>query len=222
MAKTKGRYIVPKAEQKDFDLMIQRANRRIQSAFKYIQQEELKSENAVRALVGDYNNSATWNTEKTVFSRSKRFSSERDYQQYKRHVEQWGGKENARSVDSIKQGYYKSIIKALTTVAIDNGAGDIMTKNGRLPGNIAKKVKNMTLEQMVNFFDHGDPSDEIEKNAFDSKDFIGVDRTEFVDITEGYINRLIELFPAKEKSISTPKRKRKGPPPKKRKRKAKK
>jgi len=208
MAKNSG-YIVPKAEQHEFDLMIQRANRRIKRTFEFIQQEDIKSDATIRALVGDYGSKSSWAGEKVVFSRSKKFASQKDYERFRRHVEQWGGDDYSRSAENVKQGYYKSIIRALTTVAIDNGAGEILTKNGRLPSNLAKKIKGLSLEQMSNFFDHADPTDEIERNSFRSDEFIGVDRTEYVDIVTGYINRLEELFPSNSTISQAPKPKAK-------------
>lgn len=205
-------YRVPADQQAEFNLMIQRANRRIKSSLKFIQSEDIKSENARRALLGDYASPSAWHTEKTPFSRSKIFASEKEYKQFTRHVEQWGGHDFKRSAETIKEGYYKSIISALTTVAIDNGGGGILDKRGRLPTKITKALRGLSLEQISNFFDHADPTEDIEYYGFSSDEYYGVDRDEFIDITMGKINALKELFPYdqdKEKTIVKKKTKKK-------------
>lgn len=202
------KFTVPKAEQKEFNLLIQRANRRIQSSLKYIQKEDLSSDNAQRALMGRYTDKAEWHTEKTVFSRSKVFDSEQDYKQFLRHVSQWGGEENERSPEKVKEGYYKAIIQALTTTAIDNDG--VLTKSGRLPANLAKQIREMSLEQLSNWFDGGDPSEDIESLRWGSDDYIGADRGEFVDITKAHINRLKEIYPSKQTATKTPTKRKRG------------
>lgn len=203
MAKTSKGYTIPAEDRKDFDLLVQRANRRIKASLKYIQKEDIKSESAQRALVSDYHDQSTWHTSKTVFSRSKTFASEKAYRSYLRHVEQWGGASFDRSVDKVKEGYQKSIIQALTTTAIDNGNG-VLTPSGRLPGNIAKQIKELSLEQLTNFFEHSDPTESIEYQGWASDMYLGVDRGEFVDITTSHLNALKQIFPSKSK----PKKKR--------------
>lgn len=217
-----NRFVVPKEQQADFNLLIQRANRQIKSNLKYIQQEDIRSESAKRALLGDYVDQGSWHTEKTPFSRSKVFSSAKAYAQYVRHVQKWGGDygkiktDERHTPEEIKAGYYKSIVKALTTVAIDNGAGGILTKQGRLPAQITKALRGLSLEQISNFFEHADPSEEIEYYGFSSYDYLGVDKDEFIDITMGKINKLKQLFPANS-NTSKPKNKVKSVKRKKRK-----
>lgn len=205
-----NKFTVPSADRKEFDLMVQRANRRIQASLKYIQKEGITSDNAQRALVSDYGDINTWHTSKTVFSRSKTFASEKAYRQFVRHVEQWGGKEYDRSVERVKEGYYKAIVQALTTTAIDNGNG-VLTAKGKLPGNLAKKIRELSLEQMANFFEHSDPTEDIEYQGWASDDYIGVDRGEFVDITTSHLNALKQLFPDKspKKTTAKPKKRKK-------------
>lgn len=202
-----NKFTVPSADRKEFDLMVQRANRRIQASLRYIQQNGIESDNAQRALVGDYADINAWHTSKTVFSRSKTFASEKAYRQYVRHVEQWGGKNFERSVESVKEGYYKAIIQALTTTAIDNGNG-VLTAKGTLPGGLAKKIRELSLEQMANFFEHSDPTEDIEYQGFRSDEYIGVDRGEFVDITTARLNALSNIFPNKAPAKPTPKKKK--------------
>lgn len=207
MAKNE-RYVIPVEDRKDFDLLVQRANRRIKASLKYIQKEDIKSESAQRALVSDYYNQSAWYTSKTVFSRSKTFANEKAYRSFIRHVEQWGGTSFDRSVTKVKEAYQKSIIRALTTTAIDNGNG-VLTPSGRLPGGIAKQIKELSLEQLTNFFDHSDPTESIEYQGWASDMYLGVDSGEFVDITTAHLNALRTLFPAKPKKATARKRKRK-------------
>lgn len=195
MARNDSKFIVPLADQKEFDRMVQRANRRIQANLKFIQEENISSPAAQRALAHDYIDVGAWHTSKTVFSRSKIFDSENDYKAFIRHVKQWGDKRKYdRSVDAIKEGYVKAAVRALTTVAIDNGNG-ILLKNGRLPGNLVNKIRGLSLEQLSNWFAHGDPGEEVETQGWKSDLYIGVDRGEFVDITLNHINNLKQLYP---------------------------
>lgn len=203
----KSKFIVPEGDRKEFDLLVQRANRRIQSSLRYIQKQEIESEGAQRALMGRYVAQSEWHTTKTVFSRSKTFASESDYKQFLRHITQWGGAENERSPEKVKESYYKAIIQALNTTALDNDG--ILTKSGKLPGNLAKEIKEMSLDQLANWFSGGDPTEDIENMRWGSDDYIGVDRGEFVDITRAHINRLKETYPAKATARKAP-TKRKG------------
>ena len=191
MAKT-SKFIVPEKERREFDRMIQRANRRIKSNLRYIAQETIESESAQRALLGDYIDRSTWNTEKTVFSRSKVFDNEKAYNAYKRHVAQWGDVKPSRTVDKVKEGYEKAIIKSLTTAAIDN---NIPLENGRLPGDIRNKVRNLSLEQMTHFFENSDPVDDLEYLPYSEVDFNGVDTAGYIDNVDTIINSLQQIYP---------------------------
>ena len=204
-------FIVPADQQKEFNLLIQRANRRIKANLKYIQKEDIRSDTAIRALLGDYADQSTWHTEKTVFSRGKVFSSEKAYNQYVRHVMKWGDPDESRTVDNVKKGYYKAIINALTVTAIDNGGGGILTKKGNLPAGIAKEVQDLTLEQMTHFFGEADPADDLEYLPYSGEDYVGVDRQMFVDITKAKLNALRKIYPdrnPKPKKKVTKKRKK--------------
>lgn len=203
-----NKFIVPANEQKEFDRMVQRANRRIKASLKYIQQEDIKDRNTQRALVGDYADASNWATEKTIFSRSKGFESKKAYEQYKRHVLQWGDSKNHRSVDVVKEGYYKSIIKSLNTLAMESGA-PVLYKNGRLPVEITRAVKGMTLEQMTHYFDEGDASDDLDYLYYKWEDFAGVSsREDFVSVALSHINTVKQVYPSKgSEPIKTPAKK---------------
>lgn len=205
-----AKFKVPKEERQEFDLLVQRANRRVLANLKQVAKDKITSDTAIRSLLGDYADSSEWLTKRTPFSRSKTFESEKAYKQYIRHISQWGGDDFIRSEEAIKQRYYKNIIQALTTTAIDNGNG-VLTKTGRLPGNLAKKIRELSLEQLTNFFDHADPTESIETQGFGSENYLGVDRKEFVDITEAHISALKQIFPdnsTKPKSSKTKKKRK--------------
>ena len=207
--KKNDKFIVPKKDRKNFDRLVQRANRRIQRNLKYIAEEGIESKTAQRALLSDYAERSNWATEKTVFSRSKTFESEKDYKQFLRHVKQWGAKTYDREPEKLKKGYYKAIINALTTTAIDNGGGGILTKSGRLPANLAKQVKEMSLEQMTHFFAEADPAEDLEYMPYSGEDYIGVDRQQFIDITESKLNTLKKIYPSKSTATISAKRRKK-------------
>lgn len=199
-----SKFVVPKSDQREFDRVVQRANRRIQANLRYIQEEGIESSNAKRALLGDYVDSSTWAGAKSAFSRSKTFESKKAYQQFMRHVNQWGAEGTyERSAGELKQGYVKAIVKAITTTALDNGGGGILTEDGKLPADIVKDIESMTLEQLTHFFDEADPTEDIERAGFDSLHYIGVDRDTFVDITKSKLSHLKQVYPDKSKPKKT-------------------
>lgn len=189
---SKSKYVVPASDRREFDRMVQRANRRINANLKYIQQEDIQSEFARRALMSDYADRSNWNTPKTVFSRSIKFNSKKEYEQYKRHVMQWGDEKAERTVEGLKAGYEKEIIKSLTTAAIDN---NIPLNNGRLPGNIRQKIKGLSLEQMTHFFHNDEPVADMEYLAYSEVDFNGVDEQGFIDNVNTIVSSLQQIFP---------------------------
>lgn len=208
MAKN-DKFIVPFEERKEFDLLVQRANRRIQANLKYIQQEGVKRGSALRqALLHDYASKKNWATKNTVFSRSKSFASQKDYEQFKRHVSNWGSKDSpTHTVKAVHEGYYKNIIKALTTTAQEHSDGTpIFTEEGNLPGGIAERIKNLTPEQIVNWFEIADPSEDIEHASWSYEEFLeGVNQEKFVDIVLTRLNYLEQIIPrqkAKSKAKS--------------------
>lgn len=208
MTKNKG-FVIPRDNWKEFDRLVQRANRKILSNMAYIQKEEIKSDVTKRALLSDYADRSAWHTQKITFSRSKRFTNEKEYEQTVRQLEKWGNPNSGdyKDPESLKAGYYKSIIRALTTTAIENGG--ILDEKGNLPRNIKRRIKNLSLEQMANFFDHGDPSEHFEKQGFSSDDFLGVDEDEFIETLDGTLNKLRKLYPKKRKPRKDKGKKRK-------------
>lgn len=201
MARNKDIFRVPESERKEYRQLVQRANRRIKASFKYIQNErEITDMKVLRAIYGDYAYGST------PYSRSIKFNSEKDYIAYKRHLEKWGGdipknvKNKARyqsekKIKETRDGYYQAIINSLTILAIDTGNLD---ENGQLPADIADRVKRLSTEQLVHFFDD-DPSERIEGARWGSDDYEGADMEQFVDVTLGHLKALRKIYPTKKK-----------------------
>lgn len=194
MARSEG-FRVPASQRRAYDALVRRANRQIQANLQYIQQEEIISDSTKRALLHDYADATAWNSPKAAISRSITFTDEKAFKAKVRFLEQFGGDDRTRTVESLKEGYKQAIIQGLTTVAIDNGG--ILTKQGRLPANLAKKIDELSLEQLQNWFAHADPTEQIEVNGWTSEEYIGADREEFIAITENHINALKQLYPTK-------------------------
>lgn len=192
-----NKFVVPEHERHDFNLLVQRANRRLKANLKFMQKEEITDFNTQHALLGIYANPEEWATQKNAFSRSTKFASKQMYEAYKKHLSKWGGEgpDYEKSIENIKEGYYKAIIQSLTVTALDNG-DSILTSRGKLPGNLAKKIKGLSLTQLTNFFEIGDPSEDIEASRFNSLDYLGVDREEFVSVTETRLNYLKQIYPS--------------------------
>lgn len=204
-------YILPTSARREYNALVQRANRRIISNMKYIQQEEIQSEQVQRSLLGKFVEPENWHGGKVAFSRSVKFeprtitdergierkiSGEQAYKLYLRQLEKYGGIEEPRTVEGLKEGYYKAIIKNLTTVALDNPG--VLTAKGQLPANIAKKVREMSLEQMQHYFAEVDVAEDLEYLPYSGEDYNGVTREEFVQVTMQRLNTLKEIYPSKE------------------------
>ena len=200
------KFIVPKEQQREFTLLVKRANESINRNMAYLQREKIKrGSNTGFALLGMYQDKKKWATAKSALStRKDQFANEQEYKQFLRHVSNWDNKSanNYHTLSGMRESYIKSITNALTKVAIDNGA---LTETGELPGEISESIHKLTNEQLAEFFYHGDPTDDIENQRFGSKKYFGATDEEFVDITMSRINGLKQLFPKKSK----PKTKRK-------------
>ena len=196
-------YIVPESDRREFDRMVQRANRRINANLKYIQQEEIFSEQAQRSLLGKYTDASEWNTPAAAFSRSIKFNSKKEYEQYKRHVKEWGGEDGeetyTRHIESRKGDYIKAIVKTLTQSAIDN---NIELENGKLPGNIREKLNKMTFQQLTHFFDNEEAIGDLEYLAYNSADmdFNGTDKASYIQQVDSILNSLKQIYPNKNEA----------------------
>ena len=199
-----SKYRVPEADRREYNRMIGRANSRIKYNLQYIQQEGITDRQTKRSLLGDYESPEAWNTSKAAFSSRIVFNSKREYEQYKRHVAQWGGVETgnkignkyeietpAASVEGRKEGYYNAIIKSLTQSAIENG---VELKDGKLPGNISEKLQKLNLEQISHFFDMDEPVADLEYLPYSEVDFNGVNGDEFVEKVDAIISNLKQVY----------------------------
>lgn len=194
-----NKFTVPAGERDEFKLLVQRANRTIQANLKYIQKEDIKTERGQRVLMGDYLNKSSWNTEKTAFSRGIKFDSEKAYQDYRRLLNRWGGEGAEKSVKGAKDRIYENIVKSLNTTADIYGQG-VKDDAGNLPSEITDRLKNMNVDQLSNFFDIADPSEDIEHQSWSYEEYQeGVDRQTFTDITMTRLNYLERIIPAKPK-----------------------
>lgn len=191
-----NRYVIPLSERAEYYKAVQRANRRIKANIEYMRKNGIVTQPAQRSLVSDYSDVDNWNSEKTPLSRRVTFNSEREYNQYLRRVLEWGAPDNPRSVENVKESYIKAIIRSLTTSAIDN---NIPLENNKLPGNIANKIRGLTLDQLTHFFDMDDPVADMDYLPYSEIDFNGVDRDGFVKNVDSIINSLKDVFPNKNK-----------------------
>lgn len=198
MAKNNG-FTVPAGEREIFKLLVQRANRTIQANLKYIQKEEIKTERGQRALLADFVDKSTWNTQKTAFSRGIKFTSEKAYNDYVRQLQRWGGATAEKSIQGTRKQIYENIIKSLNTTADIYGQG-VKDDSGHLPKEITDRLDNMSLDQLLNFFDIADPTEDIEHQSWSYEEYQeGVDRDTFVDITLTRLNYLEQIIPKKGK-----------------------
>lgn len=209
MATNNKGFTVPAGERKDFKLLVQRANRTINANLKFIQKEDIQTGRAKRQLMSDYIDKSAWHTEKTAFSRGIKFESEKAYKDYVRQLNRWGGEGAEKSVKGTKQRIYESIIKSLNTTADIYGQG-VKDDSGHLPKEITDRLEKMSVEQLLNFFDIADPTEDIEHQSWSYEEYQeGVDRDTFVDITTTRLNYLEQIVPNKSPVKQTKNRKTK-------------
>lgn len=200
-----SKYRVPKNEQRAYERLVARANTRIRANLEYIQQEAIETEQTRRSLLGMYADRSEWYNEKVTFHDRVIFNSKQEYEQYKRNVEKWGGVETGRkkgnryeietpeaSVEGRKKGYYEAIIKSLTDSAITN---NVPMENGKLPGDIAKKIKSLNVEQLAQFYDNDDAVADLEYLPYSEVDFNGVSSSQFVENVDLIVNSLKQVYP---------------------------
>ena len=200
------KYRVPKSEQREYERLVARANSRIRANLVYIQQENIDTSQTKRTLLGQYEDRSEWASEKATFHNRVLFDSAQEYVSYKRHVAQWGGIETGRkikgryeiltpaaSVEGRKEGYIQKIIESLTQSAITNNIE--MTADGKLPGNIGAKLRDLNLEQLSHFFRNDEPVADLEYLPYSEVDFNGVTDDEFVEKVDSIINSLKQIYP---------------------------
>lgn len=186
MAKNKKSvFKVPEAERHAFKILVQKANRTIKSNLKYIDKHNVRDSKTIRSLVFNYFDEDNWaknkkgQRAKSPLSRSVIFSSEDDYKSYVRHLEKMAG----RNVKQKATDYREAILDALQRIANKH---DVQLPNNKIPQEIVDSVNSMSIEQLENWFEFGDPSDDIEEHKFGSLEYVGVSGYEqFRDITLG-------------------------------------
>lgn len=177
---------VPKSDQKEFKALVQRAERRVKSALNYIDKHDIHTWQGMRSVVFNYYDKENWHTDKTIFSRSTQFASKQEYQQYKRHLMQWGeelprGQRHARHPASVRQAYIERIKKTFTDIAV---AYDIPLENGKLPKEFDEKLNKLTFDQLTNFYGSSDPSEDLRVSEFETD----------TDIEVGNRESMVHLF----------------------------
>lgn len=213
MARNNDIYRVPAELRQDYNLLVQKANRQIMKNLKFIQKEDIKDHRVHEALLGAQVDHANWHTQKTPFSRSvvfrsrttedgRKITAEQQFKSYMRTLERY----SERNIEEVREGYYKNIIKSLTTLAIETGNLD---EKGKLPANLARRIKNLSTEQLIHFFDD-DPTERIEGLRWGSDDYEGADMEQFVDVTVGHLKALRQIYPKPRKPRSD-KGKKRGP-----------
>lgn len=199
-------FVVPKEQQHAYKMLVQRANRRVKSNLKYINQNKIKNEHTLRSLVGGFNEGDKWASRTMPFSRSNKgryvwnadteqqefreFKTETEFNQYLKYLEKWGkeGREFDTHPKQIHANYKSAIIKALNEV---KDHYNITLPNGQIPKEVIKEIDSMSLEQITNFFANGDPSEDMEISQFSSDDFLDVeDADDFKDVILSRINQI--------------------------------
>lgn len=209
MAKNNRGYTVPKELQHAYKMAVQRANRRVKSNLKYIEQNQITSHHTRRALVGSFGYDNSWAGKTTPFSRSikgrfilnadtgeqefREFKNKTEFDQYMSYLNKWGeetkkGELFATHPKKIIEGYRQSIIKSLNQI---KDHYNISLPNGQIPKEILKEIDSMTLEQITNFFGNGDPSEDMEISQFSSDDFLDVENAD--DFKDVVLSRIASI-----------------------------
>lgn len=192
MARKKSNfYKVPESDLKDYKLLVQQANRQVKRNLKYLEDNNITSLNTTRSLAFNYQDKENWITEKTVFSRATKFESRQDYQNYIRHLEKMAG---ARPKE-LEKDYRATIVDRLQRTANIWG---IDLPDNKISDDLIKEVNEMNLEQLQNWFEIGDPEEDIEVSQFGSDDYFGVsDYEDFRDVTLTRIGWLKKTYKKK-------------------------
>lgn len=200
-SKTQGAYVVPTAEQAEFKKIVQRANRRILSNRRYLQDNGIKDPYLTVRLVGDYSKKKAWATQKSPLSSSTRFESEAEYRDFMRFINRWGedrGKRGdfAASPESIHRSYREHIYSTLNGLASNRGIS-LEAWGGDLPPDIRAKLDGLTLEQITRFYDYVDP--DLGEQEFDSEQVGEGSIEDYTEYIDGRLSALQRYYPKKLK-----------------------
>ena len=183
MAKPKKDFKVPEAERKGYKLLVQQANRTILANLKYIEKNNIKDKHTIRGLVFNYDKKRNWaknkkgQRAKSPLSRSIQFKSEREYRDYLRHLERMA-KSNAKRKE---RGYKDTVLDRLQRIS---NIYSVQLPDNKLPDDLKDEIEELTLPQLENWFEIGDPEEDMEVSTYGSDDYVGIEDYEaFRDIT---------------------------------------
>lgn len=187
-SKKKKGYTVPKSEQHAYKMLVQKANRHIKANLKIIEQYNIQDMTAKRVLLNMYENRDNWATSKTALSRSVKFDSKTAYKQYLKHLEKMATNTMQTKID----GYQKAILTMLEKILIEN---NIAAPGSKLSDEIVNAIKGLTFEQLVHWFNMGNPDEDIESHRVGTDDYAFVTEWEdFVNVTMTRIADLKRVF----------------------------
>ena len=195
MAKNKKSvYKVPEAERQAYKLLVQQANRTIKSNLNFIKTNKIKDKNTIRSLVFNYDKKRNWaknkkgQRAKSPLSRSIIFESEQEYKAYLHHLEKMG-KNNARKK---MKGYKDTILDRLQRISDIYG---VQLPNNKIPDDLKEDIETMSLPQLENWFEIGDPEEDMEVSQVGSDDFVGVENyADFADIVRKRLGWLKKAY----------------------------
>lgn len=194
-------YTIPAQDRADFRKMIKRANRRVLSNIKFIDEQQIRDNQIKTNLIGDFGSKKKWGTKTAPFSSSTKFSSEKEYQDFLRYVSRWGedtGTRGGHKADPrrMEKAWRSSIYKSLNGLARDKGIS-LEEWGGDLPPDVLRQIDRMTLEQMSHFYRYIDPSGNVEEFDSDQVDAENVD--DFIDYIRQQLGAIEKFYPAAAK-----------------------
>lgn len=177
MANKKLKWTVPKEDRLQYKLLVQEANRQVKRNLKYLEKNNINSINTTRSLVFGYQHKENWAGEKMIFSRSVKFESQQDYTNYLKHLTKMA----MAKPKEMEKSYKATIIDRLQRTANIWG---VSLPGNKVPDEVVKEVNSLNLEQLQNWFEIGDPEEDIEVNQYASDEYFGVsDYEDFKDVT---------------------------------------
>lgn len=192
-----GEFIVPTDARAEFRAMIQRANRRIKSNLKYIEQNNIKSHEVKNSLAGDFTDPAAWAGKTMPLSRSIKFASEKEYKAFVRHVMKWGADRGQKgdfhaAPSKLIEGYRTNIFKALNTITEHKGIS-LEKWGGDLPPEIKEKIQKLTPDQLFHFFEYVN-SDTGDEEELDSDRVREGSIESYIEYIEGILNQVTKFY----------------------------
>lgn len=177
MAKSKTGFVVPKEDRDMYKLLVQEANRQVKRNLKYLEKNNISSTNTTHSLVFNYKDKTNWAGDKMIFTRSVKFDNQKEYTNYIKHLYSMVQKKPQQ----LEKDYRATIVDRLQRTA---NVWGVDLPNNRVPDDLIKEVNSLNLEQLQNWFEIGDPEEDIEVSQYGSDDYFGVQSYEdFKDVT---------------------------------------